>query len=123
MDRTAPAMRGLICCRGATGTKFQSDLSPCKAMRCSAPSRLISTWRQTWCRPWSGLLVGRGQRGKGVATALLQCAESLAEQLGFEQLYISTEFLGGLLVRRGWRPIGAVEFLNRAHGSIYVRAL
>ena len=59
-----------------------------------------------------GLLVGRDQRGRGIATALLESAESLAQRLGYSRLYISTTVLGDLLVRIGWYPFGEVEFLN-----------
>ncbi len=68
-----------------------------------------------------GLLVRREQRERGIATALLEAAENLARQLGYDQLYISTEGLGGLLARRGWRRIGEVEFLNSGQGTIHVR--
>ncbi len=70
-----------------------------------------------------GLLVGRDQRGRGIATALLESAESLAQRLGYSRLYISTTVLGDLLVRIGWYPFGEVEFLNDEQGSIYARDL
>ena len=68
-----------------------------------------------------GLLVAPEWRGKGVATALLAAAEHLAKQLGCDKLYISTDILSDMLVRKGWRQIGEVEFLNRAQGSILER--
>ena len=68
-----------------------------------------------------GLLVRHDRRRRGVATALLDAAESLSQQFGYIRLYISTSVLGDMLLRRGWKEFGEVEFLNRAHGSIYVR--
>ena len=68
-----------------------------------------------------GLLVRRDRRRRGIATALLNAAESLSQEFGYDRLYISTSVLGNLLLRRGWSNYGEVEFLNRAHGSIYVR--
>ncbi len=70
-----------------------------------------------------GLLVGPSQRGRGVATALLKSAESLAKRLGYSRLYVSTTVLGGLLVRMGWYRLGEVEFVNEEQGSIYARDL
>jgi len=70
-----------------------------------------------------GLLVAPSQRGRGIATALLESAESLAKRLGYRRLHISTTHLGRLVVRLGWRSLGEVDFLNEEHGSIYVRDL
>ena len=70
-----------------------------------------------------GLLVAPSQRGRGIATALLESAELLAKRLGYTRLYISTAVLGGHLIRVGWRSVGDVEFLNAERGSIYVRDL
>ena len=70
-----------------------------------------------------GLLVESSQRGHGIATALLQSAESLAKRLGFGRLYISTAVLDDLLVRMGWNSLGEVEFVNATRGSIYARDL
>ncbi len=70
-----------------------------------------------------GLLVGPSQRGRGIATALLESAEFFAKRLGYSRLYVSTAVLGGLLIRMGWRSVGETEFLNEEQGSIYVRDL
>ena len=70
-----------------------------------------------------GLLVRRDRRRRGIATALLESAEGLAQRLGYSRLYISTTVLGDLLVRMGWHPFGEVEFLNDEQGSIYARDL
>ena len=70
-----------------------------------------------------GLLVGTDWRGRGIATALLESAEVLAQRLGYDRLYISTTILGDLLVRLGWQPLGEVEFLNNEQGSVFVREL
>ncbi len=70
-----------------------------------------------------GLLVGPLRRGRGIATALLESAESLAKRLGYSRLYVSTTVLGGLLVRMGWYSLGGVEFVNKEQGSIYARDL
>ena len=70
-----------------------------------------------------GLLVRRNRRRRGIATALLECAEGHARRLGFDHLYTSTAVLGHLLLRIGWQPFGEVEFLNNEKGSIYARKL
>ncbi len=70
-----------------------------------------------------GLLVRHDQRGRGIATSLLQAAESLAKRLGFSRLYVSTTALGELLQRTGWHRYGVAEFLNDECGSIYARDL
>ena len=70
-----------------------------------------------------GLLVVPSQRGRGVASALLKSAESLAKRLGYSRLYISTTILGDLLVQTGWYSLGEVEFVNEEQGSIYARDL
>ena len=70
-----------------------------------------------------GLLVEPSQRGRGVATALLESSESLAKRLGYSRLYISTTVLGDLLVRMGWYPLGEVQFVNEEQGSIFARDL
>lgn len=70
-----------------------------------------------------GLLVMPSQRGRGIATALLESSEFFAKRLGYSRLYVSTAVLGGLLVRMGWRSVGETEFLNEEQGSIYVRDL
>ena len=70
-----------------------------------------------------GLLVSSSQRGRGIATDLLESAESLAKRLGYRRLYVSTTVLGGLLIRMGWYSLGEVEFVNGERGSIYARDL
>ena len=70
-----------------------------------------------------GLLVRPSQRGRGIATALLESAESLAMRLGYSRLYVSTAVLGDLLVRMGWYSLGEVQFVNDEQGSIYARDL
>lgn len=70
-----------------------------------------------------GLLVVPSQRGRGVARALLESAESIAKRLGYSRLYVSTTVLGGLLVRMGWYSLGEVEFVNEEQGFIFARDL
>ena len=70
-----------------------------------------------------GLLVGPSRRGRGIATALLESAESLAKRLGYSRLYVSTTVLGGLLVRMGWYSFEEIEFINKEMGLIYARDL
>lgn len=67
-----------------------------------------------------GLLVGSEHRGRGIATALIESATSLAMQLGCGRLYVSTTALGNLLLRMGWQLFGEAEFLNDERGSVYV---
>lgn len=70
-----------------------------------------------------GLLVARSQRGQGIATGLLESAESLARRLGYNHLYVSTTVLGDLLSRVGWYAHGKVEYINEQQGSIFARDL
>lgn len=70
-----------------------------------------------------GLLVAEEFRRRGVASRLLESAARLAEELGYEHLYISTAILGGHLLRNGWRRIDETRFLNGELGSIYVNEL
>ncbi len=68
-----------------------------------------------------GLLVGRTHRRKGIGTALIKSAETLARQLGHKHVYMSTTAPGDLLERRGWRKLKEVVFLNGELGLIYAR--
>jgi len=68
-----------------------------------------------------GLLVAPEHRRRGIASALLEFAEGLAHDLGYDELFMSTTILGELLQRRGWQEGGAVEFLNAERGKVYVR--
>lgn len=70
-----------------------------------------------------GLLVAQAYRRRGVATALLEAAEDLAQSLGYRRLYVSTVVLGDLLTHLGWEAMGTVQFLNAEQGSVYVREL
>ena len=70
-----------------------------------------------------GLLVGPAYRHQGIATALLEATEDISHQLGHRRLYVSTTVLGDLLNQLGWEAMGAVEFLNAEHGSVYKRDL
>ena len=67
-----------------------------------------------------GLLVADEFRRRGVASKLLESAALLAEDLGYDHVYISTTLLGDHLLRNGWREIGDAQFLNDEKGSIYV---
>ena len=70
-----------------------------------------------------GLLVVPEARGKGLARELLESAERLARELGYDELFISTSILHGMLRRQGWQEHGEVEFLNNERGKIFVRNL
>ena len=70
-----------------------------------------------------GLLVAKEHRNKGAASALLDGAERLAQDLGYDEVFLSTSMLGAALARRGWRERGETEFLNGARGKVYVRRL
>jgi GNAT superfamily N-acetyltransferase len=70
-----------------------------------------------------GLLVAPDCRGRGVASALLESAERLAGQLGYDELFMSTSVLQVLLQRNGWQQTGDVEFLNNERGKVFVRHL
>ena len=71
----------------------------------------------------TGLLVVPEARRQGVAGALIESAERLARELGYDQLFISTSLLRDLLQRRGWQEQGDVEFLNKERGKVFVRNL
>jgi GNAT superfamily N-acetyltransferase len=70
-----------------------------------------------------GLLVAPEARGKGVARALIESAEGRARELGYDELFISTSILHGMLVRQGWQEKGDVEFLNGERGTVFIRNL
>lgn len=62
----------------------------------------------------TGLLVAAPHRGRGIATALVAAVEAEAARLGFRAIYCSTDSAAGLLVRRGWRPVGRTSSLRGA---------
>ena len=70
-----------------------------------------------------GLLVKPSQRRRGIATALLKRAESLARKLGYSRLFVSTAILGDLLARTGWHLQREVQFANDEPGNIYAKNL
>jgi GNAT superfamily N-acetyltransferase len=67
-----------------------------------------------------GLLVAPDHRRRGIASALLEFAEHLGRDLGYDELFMSTTILGELVQRRGWQEQGAVEFFNDERGKLYV---
>lgn len=67
-----------------------------------------------------GLLVAPEARRQGIARSLIESAERLAHDLGYDQLFISTSILQDLLRRRGWQEKGDVEFLNNERGKVFV---
>lgn len=70
-----------------------------------------------------GLLVARDQRRKGIASALVDAAGRMARDLGHDELFLSTSTLGEMLLRKGWKEIGEVDFLNNERGRLYLRSL
>lgn len=70
-----------------------------------------------------GLLVTPDARGQGVAAALIETAERLARELGYDEIFISTSALHSLLRRQGWQEKGEVEFLNDEKGKVFARDL
>jgi GNAT superfamily N-acetyltransferase len=70
-----------------------------------------------------GLLVVPEYRRKGFAGALLDAAGQLANELGYDELFMSTSILGEFLQREGWREKDDVEFMNSERGKVYVRSL
>jgi len=70
-----------------------------------------------------GLLVAPEHRRRGVANRLLDFAEGLARELGYDELFMSTTVLGELARRRGWQVQSNVEFLNCERGEVYVLQL
>ncbi len=63
--------------------------------------------------PWlAAFLVGKGHRGKGVGTALVEAIEREAHRLGFDSIFTSASTAAGILVRRGWQAFGAAESLR-----------
>lgn len=67
-----------------------------------------------------GLLVAAEYRGQRVAATLLESAASLAGQLGYRRVYISTNILSDHLQRNGWRLFGKAQFMNDEQGLVYV---
>jgi GNAT superfamily N-acetyltransferase len=70
-----------------------------------------------------GLLVAPDHRRRGIASVLLEFAEGLGRDLGYDELFMSTTILGEFVQRRGWQEEGPVEFLNARRGKVYVRQL
>jgi GNAT superfamily N-acetyltransferase len=70
-----------------------------------------------------GLLVAPAHRGQGAGRALLDAAGQLANELGYDELFISTSIVGGWLRRNGWQKKGDVRFMNGERGKVYVKAL
>ena len=70
-----------------------------------------------------GLLVVPQYRRKGFAGALLDAAGKLANELGYDELLMSTSILGGFLRRKGWQEKGDVEFMYDERGKVYVKSL
>ena len=67
-----------------------------------------------------GLLVGSKHRRQGIGTLLIESAQDLAKQLGFDRMFLSTMVLDELLIRLGWKSYGEARFLTEDVGSIYV---
>lgn len=70
-----------------------------------------------------GLLVAPDRRRRGIASALLEFAEGLARDLGYDELFMSTTILGEFVMRMGWQERDSVGFLNAERGKLYVRQL
>ena len=47
---------------------------------------------------------------------LIEAAESLAKQVGFDRIFLSTMVLDNLLRRLGWQPNGEFEFRTKKSG-------
>lgn len=58
--------------------------------------------------------------GRQLSIALLDFAEGLARELGYDELFMSTAILGEHVRRRGWQEQGGVEFRNDQRGTLYV---
>jgi GNAT superfamily N-acetyltransferase len=59
--------------------------------------------------PWlGGLFVVPEHRGKGVGSALIEAAVSLAGREGADQVHLSLRVDPASFVRRGWRLVGTV---------------
>jgi GNAT superfamily N-acetyltransferase len=68
--------------------------------------------------PWlAALLVHRGHRNRGVASALVGAIEAEAARLGFTEIFTSTDSAAGIVERRGWRALGTSDSLR---GSVTV---
>ena len=70
-----------------------------------------------------GLLVVPEYRRKGFAGALLDAAGQFANELGYDELFMSTSILGEFLKHEGWLEKDDVEFMNSERGKVYVRSL
>jgi len=56
--------------------------------------------------PWlAGVFVPPGQRGKGIASALVGTVEDAARRFGYASLYLFTASAGPLYARLGWRAL------------------
>ena len=73
--------------------------------------------------PWvAELLVAPQHRGKGVGTALMAAVENKARELGFAELYVSTDQAAGIVESRGWRAFDRTDSL-RGPVTVYSLAL
>ncbi len=63
--------------------------------------------------PWlAAVLVPSEHRGRGIGTALVEAIERQAVQLGFTDLYTSTDMAERILTRRSWVEFGATNSLR-----------
>ncbi len=63
--------------------------------------------------PWlAAFLVGKGHRGKGVGTALVEAIEREAHRLGIDSIFTSASTAAGIMVRLGWQAFGTAESLR-----------
>jgi GNAT superfamily N-acetyltransferase len=55
-----------------------------------------------------GLYVAKPHRRCGIGTELVQAGMSLAQRIGYQEIYTTTNVAGGILERLKWERIGSV---------------
>lgn len=74
--------------------------------------------------PWLGaLVVEPARRRQGIGGALIEAGQNLARELGFSEVYATTDAAAGLLMERGWKPNGMHVQSQRGELAIYCKRL
>ena len=74
--------------------------------------------------PWLGaLVVEPARRRQGIGGALIDAGQNLARELGFSEIYATTDAAVGLLTARGWKPNGLHAQSQRGELAIYCKPL
>ena len=101
--------------RAAAGSRYRSAWSHSISRTMWSAPRLSgeSVGSELGVGPWlAAVLVPSEHRGHGIGTALVEAIERQAIQLGFTDLYTSTDMAERILTRRSWVEFGATNSLR-----------